>query len=121
MKPVPGMGFVVLRTMKSKRFTRFLLVLLIAIATSSHAAARSYGSTNPGLIARAEEVTGDSFPVVTTTPRGVTVFARTISRADLLMPLIADLRTSLPSPSDMAIANGRDSTTIQFSLGAPIA
>jgi hypothetical protein len=87
MKPVHGMGFVVLRTMKSKRCTyvvTLLLLLLTAIAISSHPAARFYGSTNPGLIARAEQVTGDSFPVVTTTPQGVTVFARTMPRTDFL-------------------------------------
>ena len=36
------------------------------------------------LIARAQQVTGDSFPFTTTTPRGVTVLARTKPRAEVL-------------------------------------
>jgi len=87
MKPVPGMGFVILGIMKLKRFiysARVLLLFLALITFSVQAAAGSYRSTNPALIARAEQITGDSFPVVTTTPRGVTVFARTTPRVDLL-------------------------------------
>jgi len=87
MKPVPGMGFVILGIMKLKRFiysARVLLLFLALITLSVQAAAGSYRSTNPALIARAEQITGDSFPVVTTTPRGVTVFARTAPRVDLL-------------------------------------
>lgn len=63
---------------------RVLLLFLILITFSVQVAAASYRSTNPALIARAEQITGDSFPVVTTTPRGVTVFARTAPRSDLL-------------------------------------
>lgn len=36
------------------------------------------------LIARAQQVTGDSFPFTTTTPRGVAVLARTKPRAEVL-------------------------------------
>lgn len=81
------MGFVVLRTMTLTSFTnaaKALLLILTVISFSVAAAAQSYRSTNPALITRAEQVTGDSFPVVTTTPRGVTVFARTTPRADFL-------------------------------------
>jgi hypothetical protein len=81
------MGFVVLRTMKLRRFTnaaKALMLILTVISFSVEAATHSYRSTDPGLIARAEQVTGDSFPVVTTTPRGVSVFARTTPRADFL-------------------------------------
>jgi len=85
MKPVHGMGFVVLRTMKLRRFTNAAKVLLLILTvTFSVEAAHYHRTTNPALIARAEQVTGDSFPVVTTTPRGVTVFARTTPRADIL-------------------------------------
>jgi len=35
-------------------------------------------------VARAEQITGDSFPVAILTPRGVTVFARTMPRIELL-------------------------------------
>ena len=73
--------------MKLRRFingARVLLLFLALITLSVQAAAGSYRSTNPALIARAEQITGDSFPLVTTTPRGVTVFARTTPRVDLL-------------------------------------
>jgi hypothetical protein len=71
--------------MKSKRLIDVSKVSLLAVAALSFfvsAAARP--SVNPALVARAEQVTGDSFPVVTTTPRGVTVLARTTPRADVL-------------------------------------
>jgi hypothetical protein len=87
MKPVHGMGFVILRTMKLRRFTNVakgLLLFLTVISFSVQAAGRPYRQTNPALIARAEQVTGDSFPIVTTTPRGVTVFARITPQVDLL-------------------------------------
>ncbi|MDX6499851.1 MAG: hypothetical protein QOG23_3111 [Blastocatellia bacterium] len=71
--------------MKLRRFTNGAkAVLLILTVTFSVAATHYHRSTNPALIARAEQVTGDNFPVVTTTPRGVTVFARTTPRADIL-------------------------------------
>ena len=41
-------------------------------------------STRAKLIARAEQVTGDKFPVVTSTPHGVTVFAVTTPSKDVL-------------------------------------
>src|ERR1700674_3686206 len=87
MKPVHDTGFVVLRIMKLRRcnnIARVLLFLLTAVTFSIQAAGRSYHPTNPALVARAEQVTGDRFAVVTTTPEGVTVFARTMPRADLL-------------------------------------
>jgi hypothetical protein len=87
MKPVRDTGFVVLRIMKLRRcnnIARVLLFLLTAVTFSIQAAGRSYHPTNPALVARAEQVTGDRFAVVTTTPEGVTVFARTMPRADLL-------------------------------------
>jgi len=83
--------------MKLRRFidsVRVLLLFLILITFSVQVAAGSYRSTNPALIARAEQITGDSFHVVTTTPRGVTVFARTAPRSDLLNAIdrgLADL------------------------------
>jgi len=80
--------------MKLRRFTnaaKALLLILTVINFSVVAATESYRatdlayrSTNPALIARAEQVTGDSFPLVTTTPLGVTVFARTTPSADFL-------------------------------------
>jgi hypothetical protein len=80
------MGLVVLGTMYLKRFANIakasLAVALIAL--SLQAAGQSYRSINPALVSRAEQVTGDRFTVVTTTPLGVTVFARTTPRVDLL-------------------------------------
>src|SRR5258708_1914704 len=74
--------------MKLRRFkniARVLLLFLTAVTFSAQAAARpTRPPANPALVARAEQVTGDSFPVVTTTPQGVTVFARTMPRPDLL-------------------------------------
>lgn len=85
------------RVMKSKRFTiigKALPLVLAIITFSFQAAARSYRQVNPALVSRAEQVTGDKFPIVTTTPRGVTVLARTMPRVDLLNAIdrgLADL------------------------------
>ena len=87
MKPVHDTGFVVLRIMKLRRFNntaRVLLLLLTVVTFSVQAVARSSRATNPALVARAEQVTGDRFALVTMTPQGVTVFARTVPRAELL-------------------------------------
>ena len=87
------------RVMKSKRFTiigKALTLVLAVIAFSGQAAAHSYRQINPALVSRAEQVTGDKFPIVTTTPRGVTVLARTMPRLDLLNAIdrgLADLFT----------------------------
>jgi len=80
------MGLTVSGIMKSiiTNIARILPLALTVITFSVQAAAGFYPSTNPALVARAEQVTGDRFPIVTTTPRGVTVFARTMPRADLL-------------------------------------
>ncbi len=83
--------------MKSKRFTiigKALPLVLAVITLSVQAAGRSYRQINPALVSRAEQVTGDKFPIVTTTPRGVTVLARTMPRLDLLNAIdrgLADL------------------------------
>ena len=87
MRPVPCMGLVVLGIMKLRRFANIakaLPLVLALVCFSVQAMAGSYPSTNPALVSRAEQVTGDRFPVVTTTPLGVTVFARTMPRVDLL-------------------------------------
>lgn len=46
--------------------------------------ARTSRSQNPALVARAEQITGDSFRVATSTPRGVNVLARTMPRTEIL-------------------------------------
>jgi hypothetical protein len=70
---------------------RALIVLtgisLMPFATATVSAqrqARSYQSVDPGLVARAQQVTGDRFSVATTTPRGVTVIARMTPRPEVL-------------------------------------
>lgn len=81
------MGLVVLGIMYLRRFANIAEALALALALitfSVQASGQSYRSTNPALISRAEQVTGDRFTVVTTTPLGVTVFARTTPRVDLL-------------------------------------
>ena len=94
---MPGTGLTVSGIMKSREFTNIAKVLPLALAVitfSVQAGGRSYRQTNPALVARAEQVTGDKFPIVTTTPRGVTVLARTMPRADLLKAIdsgLADL------------------------------
>jgi len=81
------MGLVVLGSMHLRRFANIAKAFSLAvalIALSVQAAGQSYRSTNPALVSRAEQLTGDRFTVVTTTPLGVTVFARTTPRVDLL-------------------------------------
>jgi hypothetical protein len=81
------MGLVVLGIMNLRRFANIakaLVLLLASITFSVQAAAQYYRSTNPALVSRAEQVSGDRFPVATTTPLGVTVFARTMPRVELL-------------------------------------
>jgi len=83
--------------MKSKRLTiigKALPFVLAVITFSVQAAGGSYRQINPALVSRAEQVTGDKFPIVTTTPRGVSVLARTMPRLDLLNAIdrgLADL------------------------------
>lgn len=63
------------------------IVVLGLIATTLHLGQMSVGAqraTHPALIARARQVTGDSFPVTVLTPRGVTVFARVQPRGEVL-------------------------------------
>jgi hypothetical protein len=81
------MGLGVLGIMHLRGFTntaKGLSLAMVLIGLSALATAESYRSTNPALISRAEQLTGDRFPVVTTTPLGVTVFARTTPRAEFL-------------------------------------
>jgi hypothetical protein len=73
--------------MKSGRFTNLAkaLVLIATLTTFAvQSSARQYRSTNPALIARAEQITGDKFSMFTTTPRGVNVIARTMPSRDFL-------------------------------------
>lgn len=61
--------------------------VLISVAIMSFviaATAQSYRSVSPALIGRAQQVTGDRFTVVTNSPHGVNVVARSTPRADVL-------------------------------------
>src|SRR5437870_13436943 len=73
--------------MKSNRMvkiSRVSLLVLAVLVLSAAARQRPYRYTNPALVSRAEQVTGDHFPLVTSTPRGVTVLARVMPRAEVL-------------------------------------
>jgi len=65
--------------MKLRALITLIAISLSALApltVSAQRSTRSYQTVNPGLVARAQQVTGDRFSVVTTTPRGVAVVAR---------------------------------------------
>jgi hypothetical protein len=72
--------------MKAKEF--IISALLVVLGGVSAVSAQRYpqrtSSVNPGLVARAQQVTGDRFTVATTTPRGVTVVARVTPRPEVL-------------------------------------
>lgn len=69
-----------------KSFTLVIILLFAAFASVPAAAQRSRftNAVNPGLVARAQQVTGDRFSVVTNTPRGATVVARVAPRPETL-------------------------------------
>jgi hypothetical protein len=63
---------------------KFATLLVALIGLGIFALSTSGQSTNPGLVARAEQITGDTFPVIVHSRRGVTVFARSSPSAELL-------------------------------------
>lgn len=72
--------------MKARALIALTAVLFVAIASLTVFAQRRPRSQpiNSGLVARAQQVTGDRFSVATTTPRGVNVVARVTPRPDVL-------------------------------------
>jgi len=62
----------------------FLVVLASVAAVTAQPYTRRQSSVNSGLVARAQQVTGDRFTVATTTKRGVTVVARVTPRPEVL-------------------------------------
>jgi hypothetical protein len=73
--------------MKLRKFIHIasaLPLVLLGTLFSVQTAVGQYRSIPPGLVARAEQVTGDRFPLVGTTPRGVTVLARTAPSREML-------------------------------------
>ena len=74
------------REMKTKNFIigAFLVVLASVAVANAQPYMRRQSSVNSGLVARAQQVTGDRFTVATTTARGVTVVARVTPRPEVL-------------------------------------
>jgi hypothetical protein len=69
---------------KLTQMSRLSLLVVAALSLCVDVSARTQPRINPGLVARAEQITGDRFAVVTNTPRGVNVVALTMPRADIL-------------------------------------
>jgi hypothetical protein len=72
--------------MKAKKFIigAFLVVLASVAVVNAQPYTRRQSSVNSGLVARAQQVTGDRFTVAATTPRGVNVVARVTPRPEVL-------------------------------------
>ena len=67
------------------RFISIIALLGLAIlGFSVQSPARASRYVHPALVARAEQITGDSFPIAVSTPRGVNVFARSMPRPEIL-------------------------------------
>jgi hypothetical protein len=66
------------------KISKVSFLLLATLVISAEAGQRPSRFVNPTLVAHAEQITGDRFPVVTSTPRGVTVLACTTPRAEVL-------------------------------------
>lgn len=75
--------------MKKKNFIigAFLVVLTSEAVVNAQPYTRGQSSVNSGLVARAQQVTGDRFTVATTTARGVTVVARVTPRPEVLQAI----------------------------------
>lgn len=72
--------------MKKKNFIigAFLVVFASVALANAQPYTRRQSSVNSGLVARAQQVTGDNFTVATPTARGVTVVARVTPRPEVL-------------------------------------
>lgn len=72
--------------MKAKKLIigAFMVVLATVSIVTAQPYTRRTSSVNPGVVARAQQVTGDRFTVATTTPRGVNVVARVMPRPEVL-------------------------------------
>ncbi|MEA2204815.1 MAG: hypothetical protein QOE77_1591 [Blastocatellia bacterium] len=66
---------------------RLILIVLITASFCVQGIAAQTRSVPSALVARARQVTGDNFQVLTSTPRGVTVVARTVPRAEVLQAI----------------------------------
>jgi hypothetical protein len=71
--------------MKSKVFkSKFALLILTVVLFGSSVVAHAQRYVHPAVVARAEQVTGDRFRVMSRTPQGVNVVARTAPRPEVL-------------------------------------
>jgi hypothetical protein len=70
--------------MKLRSISIVAILAVAVLGSSVQIPARTSRNINPALVARAQQITGDSFPVGISTPRGVNVFARTMPRAEVL-------------------------------------
>lgn len=61
--------------------------LSLSLFGQSLLSVHAQGDVDPRLVARARQITGDDFPVVTGTPRGVRVLAVTTPRAEVLQAI----------------------------------
>ncbi|MGQ0763059.1 MAG: hypothetical protein ACT4OT_13745 [Acidobacteriota bacterium] len=91
----------------------FLVVFASMAVVSAQPYTRRQSSVNQGLVARAQQVTGDRFTVVTTTARGVTVVARVTPRPEVLRAIdngFADLFAAAARHGYRSRLNFRDYT-----------
>ncbi|MEK6334696.1 MAG: hypothetical protein AABM67_07090 [Acidobacteriota bacterium] len=70
--------------MKLRFVSIIALLALVILGFSMQSPALASRYVNPALVARAEQITGDSFPVAISTPRGVNVLARTMPQPEIL-------------------------------------
>ncbi|HEX5702649.1 MAG TPA: hypothetical protein VFX97_05480 [Pyrinomonadaceae bacterium] len=101
--------------MKTKNFiiSAFLMVLGSVSVVTAQPYMQRQGSVNQGLVARAQQVTGDRFTVATTTPRGVTVVARVAPRPEVIRAIdngFADLFAAAARKGYRSRLNYRDYT-----------
>src|SRR5918999_1408694 len=101
--------------MKAKKFIigAFLVVLASVSVVTAQRYTQRASSVNPGLVSRAQQVTGDRFTVAATTPRGVTVVARAAPRPEVLQAIdngFADLFAAAARQGYRSRLNFRDYT-----------
>jgi hypothetical protein len=82
--------------MHSRRIFAFLILSLLISSSAqsfgnSFSRARAQNNIDQRLIARAQQITGDDFPVLARTPSGARVFARVTPRAEVLRAIDSGL------------------------------
>jgi hypothetical protein len=69
---------------KRALWTLSIAIICVLLAGATVRSVGAQGATDRKLIAYAQQISGDSFPVVARTARGVRVFARTPPRAEMM-------------------------------------